>query len=1176
MKIPRQTLFTLLFTATLQAAQAAAPYSTDSNTIGLWHLDESTSPPTQYVNSANPNAPLINQNNLPLTSVTGRFGRGVSGFSPQTVSENRLLTIGYGKISNPATHTFEAWIQFPTNSNLPHECKTLAGWTNRQFLYRRSGGRTPVEFYFTDDNAATAAPADAYLCLKLTAANGVSKLLRLPLGQTVERNRWYHVAYSIEQTGSDLQAKIYFRDETIGYNTAPPSISTTFTSFTYDSDDFVLYVGEAGQTGIDPFTGILDEIRLSNIARTTFNTLPTFNTQYQVQQSARIYWLSADNRGAGILANTGPGGLRAVHVSRTTTVPTSEVIKPRPRALIQVLDPEGKIVGLQDCTSQPTGPSDYLLPLPPNSAGGIYTVSAIGGRPGDIFTFALPASATGWGMRGELALGVPPSSAGRDYYLYLPPTYLSFSVYVYGSTSANLSFWRTSDGAALGTPAWNDATQRYELTIDRTHAAPGSTLLVTVPTGFDDTIVFDGVPGLLCADVDSASKLAGGTLETSKGGTQKIRTSGPIQKRARAWLLKQHQANPNYTVSLPLPASPPSANPILMAIPYAKSGLLNSPGSLNNQILDPVSPFFGAAGTNSKSWENFQYEGLISTFDALSMSSAYSMSLQSDGMNYNPAYHQENVLRRAVLYAFYHLSAMDGSHLFREGDLSASSTPITHTFFLYYSLAQSYFLLKSSGLLPAEADQVWRDGLLAVGDKHADFRAFQSNQWAHMIAGHLYTYLGTGETRFRDWFEEQITAYVNNVYGPTSKFGQHPGGYFLEQYGPDGNYDSINLYCLVDAYNRYEDLPDRNPQVYDAMRNAITRNLVFKSQLWLQQPDGSFVSPSAMNCRIPDIDFGVMSYPGITMAHSEFPLAARRRALETGPLAGSGNAKEIPHIINTDKWARDFLTWSLTDPNSTSDPNLKSPLCDHDAAIYYAMQKTGTVTAETLPCESPVDRFWVDNPGIFSWKKGRLYTSTFYGVPGGSAGLIGKFGGGPSCLWSAETGAVLLAKQTWYKDSEGKSVIKRVSQASEITHSAVYFTNAGVFYCSGLSNNSTFAKLADSMYQISETVTAGSTNVTVRWTYDLRNSAAPKISVTTVPLLGGMNLSLPVYCTADTLSQKVKNLGGSFSFTANGRTVRISWPGTSQASLPVSTLPGTYRLVLPITSSPLDLTLSTL
>ena len=130
-----------------------------------------------------------------------------------------------------------------------------------------------------------------------------------------------------------------------------------------------------------------------------------------------------------------------------------------------------------------------------------------------------------------------------------------------------------------------------------------------------------------------------------------------------------------------------------------------------------------------------------------------------------------------------------------------------------------------------------------------------------MMYGHLNTYAATGEERFRGYFETLMNAYLDNTFGPASKHGQHPAGYFLEEYGPDGNYDQLNSFCVVASYYKYRNLPGADPVLVEKLRRGIEKDLQFKSCYWLVQPDGGICSPNALNCRT-DGNLASPSWPG--------------------------------------------------------------------------------------------------------------------------------------------------------------------------------------------------------------------------------------------------------------------------------------------------------------------------
>jgi hypothetical protein len=954
-------------------------------------------------------------------------------------------------------------------------------------------------------------------------------------------------------------------------------VSATFSSFTYDTGGYAMRIGESGQTGIDGFSGIIDEVRLSKIARTSFTTHPTFESRYPNITNGTIYQLGGNVRGLGVIASTGAGGLQSIYLKRTTTVPATESIKPKPITLLQVLDPQGKVAAVWDCTDAPTGTSEMTLSIP-DAGAGLYTISVCGGRNGDQIQIGLPSAAVHWGTRGEMALGFSNLPAYQDYYLYLPRTYSTCRLFVFGTTALTVNIYQstnpiafTSIAGASTQDAWNSNLNRYELTIN-TSQAPASTstqpsvLKIRMPTGFNNAIAFDGVPGLLCSTEAAAIALAGGTSEANG-----LLVAGPLQKRARDWAWAQHQVSSDYTVTLDFPTTVPPTQPNALreSLPFSKYGPLNGlQAGISDQKLDVNNAYFGTnlpASDTRGSWEAFQYGGVLSPFDTAALASACTVpSATVSGKKLNPAENNANLIRRATLYAFYHLASLQGDQLIREGSMAASNYPTTHSFFVYYGLAEAYHLLKAS--LDPTAKEIWKDGLLAIGDKSADLMGYQSNQWGHVMLGHLYVYLSTNERRFLKWFEQQMEVYVDGGYGANNKFGQHPAGYFLEEYGPDGNYDSMNLYILTRAYYLYKSHPLANSTLVGKMQQAIEKNLAFKAYHWLPQPNGKVFGPTGMNCRVLNSTFAnALGYPGISIAQFDFPMARKRQSMTQLPASGVGDAGTFSHIANTDAWGVRLINWGLP-LRDAAFTDLKNPNGAWLASLHDAYLLPQTAAIGTLPCESATDQTW-GLPGQFAWKRGALYGTTLFSVEGGQTSLIGKFGGGPTCIWAPETGVIIASMQN--QQSFGA-----VSSPSHLTHSSVYWMNGSTVFWTGDVNTATGAWItANQIYETTETTSADGTARTIKWRYDLTTPASPKIVINASPMPTGLKINLPILVEPAAGAVLDISIPGQFTYTSGGKTFKITWPSGS-ATLESSDLTNIQRLVIPVSSTNFTLTLS--
>ena len=471
------------------------------------------------------------------------------------------------------------------------------------------------------------------------------------------------------------------------------------------------------------------------------SSMPIFvGAQSNIVQSTTVYRIGGNVRGVGMLAQYLSAGNRTIKVKRTTnpTLIDATAINP-PIALVRVIDPTGKLVSYYDFTNQEISVQEIVLNLSMVTTG-IWRVSFSGGRQGDKIEFSLPYTDV-WGIRGEMALGLS-ETMPQDMFIYLPRTTKQFMMFGYGSanTITNISVYNSNNGL-LGSPTYFNERKRYEFI---TQNVETDSVWKISKGSSNDYLLFSGVPGLLCPSKNAAEILKGGIIE-SEG----FLVQGPLQAQVRQKMVELSAENT--VVNLTFPDSVPFSleNPQKELQLFGSYGGLSSlQNGLNSQMLDVNSPYYGAfpdtADDNLStrtSWETFLYGGRNNLSDAEALANLTSIKTQL-----NPAYGNRALAVRAMLAAFYHFVSMQGDDLIREGDLTINSYPISHIFFSYPSMASGLNSLK--GTLSADEFELWKNCLLAVGDKLADFPSYQSNQWAHVINGHLYTYFATGEQRF--------------------------------------------------------------------------------------------------------------------------------------------------------------------------------------------------------------------------------------------------------------------------------------------------------------------------------------------------------------------------------------------------------------------------------------------
>lgn len=755
---------------------------------------------------------------------------------------------------------------------------------------------------------------------------------------------------------------------------------------------------------------------------------PALAGKFPLAQRSEIHVLGGGVRGFGLLAQYTDSSPSQVVVARKTAVSDQEPYSPI--TLVSVFDPEGNIVAVEEMTDQPTGTETRVIDVPKGKSG-IWRVSFSGGRRGDLVEIRLPGTPI-WGVRGEMSLGAAPSLP-QPAYLWVPPVSTQVLVGIDGGATQGFALENT-DGKVLASPTDDTAGRTGRLTLDP--APAGQVVRMVWPENFTGSFVVDGAPGLWCPTKEAAEALQGGAVKAAG-----VWVAGPLQARAREWMAATAPTldkAPKFEMPKTIPDNIKDLS--LEVLAFQKYGPLNHLDGMvkdQNNNLDPASPYFGTDHvakpdeTPTPGWTNFQPGRLVAPFQAggIAAAAAFESPL-------NPAFRNPEVVKRAAMAAFHHISWLQGDDVLREGNLFKGTYPMTHAFFVYDNLAQGYLQLKD--MLPPDTAAIWKQGVMALGDKLADFQAYQSNQWSHVITAHLAVYMATGEKRFLGFFERLLTSYLDNTFGPQSKFGQHPAGYFLEQNGPDGNYDKLNSFSVALAYYEYRDLPDAKPEIVKKLRDAIDKNLRFVSFFWLPQPDGEVISPTSLNCRTTAA-LGSAGYPGQFLPKSEFGLAAARHALTAAPTGNIGPASTFSFLANSEEWIRKTLEDALRKGPGGYENGGGNWL----PALHKSFSQPKKVEASPIPVEEDGQTWQL--PGLLAFNQGGIYGVTFYDVIGADHVLQGITGGGPSALWNKATGSFVLSMQPGAPPESLK-----LTEPKSLTFACIYGQDAkGAFFYSG-------------------------------------------------------------------------------------------------------------------------------
>lgn len=876
---------------------------------------------------------------------------------------------------------------------------------------------------------------------------------------------------------------------------------------------------------------------------------------FPVAQKASIHVLGGGVRGFGMLASYSKESPKSILVTRVTRPSSKEPY--RPISLARVFDPQGRLAAIEDFTDQTTAKVTREIKIPSGTPG-IWRVSFSGGRKDDLVEIRMPATPV-WGVCGELSLGVT-ATTPRPAYIWLPPSSLKLVVGIEDGTPQGIEIRDESGEKILASPQPDDLKRKARLVLDP--APAGQICKLVLPEKFDGALVIDGAPGLLCPSPAAAAELRGGTVE-SHG----LIVAGPLQARARNWMVAH--AGVNRTPALAFPPELPGdlEMPQLQVLGFEKYGCLNSLAAMverQNANLDPGSPYFGSGSDASRSeaatWVNFLPGRLRSAFfpGGLAAAATFDSPL-------NPVLRDPDFVTRTALAGLQEIAAIGEDFLLREKSLFEVRYPMGNAFGLYVGGITGPFR-EIRSLLPEDAREIWQEGVCAIGDKLADYQSYMSNQWAHILKGHLDIYIATHEKRFLGYFERLAPVFLQNRYGPASKFGLHPAGFYLEEYGPDGNYDNINSFFVAACYLDYKSLPEAKPELVEIFRQTIASNLEFRSLFWLPQPNGAIYSPTAFNCRTTANLAGV-GYPGTFMVKGEFPLAAMRFAMTPVPEKGVGGAATFSYVANTPAWIRRVLKDGLRrGPDAFGGESSSSGWWVPDLVRAYAEPEKAEVAK--LPFQEQ-DRTWM-KPGLVAWKRGEIYGAVFYDVDGATRMLKGFFGGGPTVLWTSALGSFINSSSPYAATApaEGKSgsSIKRIFSNSastldapeKITFSCLYGRDGqGRFFFTGKERSSL---QEDNGYKISSTLE--NPKASLLWSYQagvdevvmgvtFRPAAPVKEVFLNLPLwIKGGNLQVE---KADDHTIKIANATGA---------VQITWsPGVAGAIAP-STIDGLQRLVI--------------
>lgn len=845
-----------------------------------------------------------------------------------------------------------------------------------------------------------------------------------------------------------------------------------------------------------------------------------------------IHVVGGGFRGFAVLADL-PRGALQVRVQRSTAIPVREPY--RPVALLRLIDPAGSTRAVTEMTDQAEARQEWSASVSAADAG-IWRVAVTGGRQFDRVALDLPAAGR-WGVQGEPTLTVAPG-VPEQAWLWVPPGCARLQVEQFGGQPGAVRVL-AEDGRDLGATALRDGLGR-RLTV-LVAEPPGDGLIrLDLSRARGLAVLVAGAPGLLCPTPEAARHLRGGMV--ASGGALH---ASPLVARLRAWISAQTPAQlavPPLTLPAAIPAD--LADPWCEAQLFGKYGLL---GGVDAVLAVPAVPAGGFRPGPVNGIGNWTASGLA--------------ILAATPARLNPLHGNPAVARRAALEAFrLVVDRLDGADLLTESDLFTGGAvyPVIHGFFMYGG-AVGGALPWVADLLDGGTRALWRDLALAVGDRQADFQGYQSNQWLHNLHGHLAVFHATGERRFLGYFERQMRAFLAGAFGTDAKFGQHPAGFFLEEFGCDGNYGNMNLTALAAQLLDYRRLPEADPALVQAMLAACERALRFDSLLWLTDRHGDEAGPTAHCSRRPDTTVVGANPAGVYLLRDDCALAQARCQRLLGPGMALRHAQTMPYRAVDEADARALIAEGLARRPWATQEGFHG---GYQTGFFLHPRPAARPPAAALPIEAEAG-LW-ELPGMVAWKGGGLYLAVFHDIAGLAPGrrILGVMGGGPTALWSPATGACLLSHSPPGRKGQADG-------PDQVLFSGVYATTGdGRFVHSGKARTQLRWIEPGRRFAVSEPLAGG----TLEWEYTL-DAAGVALGVSlnapladawlNLPLAGGDGGAGPVLAADGVLHWRAPGGGVAIAGPAGGALLTPALErGMRCLRLPLATDGTALRLVL--------------
>lgn len=750
--------------------------------------------------------------------------------------------------------------------------------------------------------------------------------------------------------------------------------------------------------------------------------------KYEVYQKSVITPQGVAGFGMAARFAGAPG---SIYVARTTVKPESEHLwgNPAPPVVFaRITDPSGNVVARVDLDYIENGKMEKVVNIPDGEAG-IWQIQIINGRMNDVMEIGING-AVSWGIRGEPSVGFTETTP-NELWFWVPKKFKQAN---FGS---NLNFSvRDSEDAVVASTT--DASRGF-VKFDMTTAAlkPETAYKVVFSENARPTFAMLGVPKLLSPTKEMAEDLQGNYVYGEDG----MQFHGPLQKRARDAALEIYNKRGgdfSYTYEKPDKLPDEIYNPIGEANIMSAGGVAAVNATLEDQCLDPASPYFGGkVGRNivqgkasypENSWE-------VDYYPAYTNGQLFTSAISSNAqLNY--LYGNQALIDRATIYLLYAIYSTNDMMTIDDTNPSARvghNYYFTHgNFYLEYMTAY-YYALKN--YISPEYSAIIKEGLEIMTDKMMNFRGGGvSNQYTHSVISAMYMYLATGEERYHTYFKRGVRVAYGQTKGWDTYIGTAPAGYAIENYGCDASYYQMNVNFMGHFHELYCSSPMADPETVDIINNAINNAMNFESMFHGHKIDGLNVgSPRHFTSRTDSDITNRGGHAGYSKLIDSFPIARRMWERDQG-----GNWTTVfPHFLNNDKDAMKQIEDLWDKYDHYFDGSIRTA---SDIAFYDIFDGREVVDSEPIPVEQE-DGIHDKIPGLISVKHKGLYFLSFYNssLRNGTVAQKSYYGGGPSLLTSENTSGVVQSRR--HTDA---------TNADGVFSSCIYGNNSdGSFFVSG-------------------------------------------------------------------------------------------------------------------------------